>query len=471
MAENHIVRQASDDLSALLDCAPIEPGTAAGYDTCKLLWEKHPLGGKLVEKPVTMALFKPRIIHVDDDPDDRISKRFTDVWDALRVTEKIRNLYFCARCYGAAAIGVGTRSVPVSEPLPQSGLDEHDIFINVFDPLNVSGSLVTGQDPNSPDFQQSDAFLSVQGQRWHPSRTMKVFNGAPVYLSFQQSSFGFTGRSVFQRALFPLKSFLSTMETDDLVSEKAGMIVVRENQKNSVISGVMAQVSRLRRSLVKQGRTGGVLSIGQQDGIESLNLQNIDGAMKTARENIISAIAMSCDIPARLIQDEAFALGFSDGTEDARAVAQYIEGVRNGMNDVFAFFERLVQSIAWSEAFFVALKAEFPDVVEGGFQENFYRWRSSFSSTWEELTQESPQERQEAESKVVRNIARLFSMLVPTLDPENRATLCTWVADVVNSLETTRRSPLILDEEKIADYEPPSMMPGGGYGMGDDDDE
>lgn len=470
MAEANLTRHGSDDLSELLDCDPIEVGTAAGYSTCKLLWEKHPLGGKLVEKPVTMALFKPRVIHVDDDPDDRISKRFTEVWDQLKITEKIRNLYFCSRCYGAAAIGIGTRSVRSDKSLPVNP-DAADIFINVFDPLNVSGSMVASQNPNSPDFQQPDAFLTVQGQRWHPSRTMKVFNGAPIYLSFQHSAFGFTGRSVFQRALFPMKAFLQTMETDGLVSEKAGLLVIKENQQTSVISGFMTLMSRVRRLFLKRAKTGGVLSVGQNDAIESLNLQNIDGAMKTARENIIASIAMSCDIPARLIQDEAFALGFSDGTEDSKAVAQYIEGVRNGMNDVFGFFEKFVQSVAWSEDFFEALKAEFPGDIDGEYTENFWRWRSSFTAKWEELTQESPQARQEAESKLVDNTAKLFTALMPVLDGDNRATLCVWVADIVNTLESTKSTPLMLDEGKIAEYEPPSMMPGAGYGAGDDGHE
>ena len=54
----------------------LEPGTNVGYELCKTLWEFHPLGGKMVEKPVRLALSKPRVLNVDIHPKDMLVKAF-----------------------------------------------------------------------------------------------------------------------------------------------------------------------------------------------------------------------------------------------------------------------------------------------------------------------------------------------------------------------------------------------------------
>ena len=49
------------NLTQILEANDIGPGSQAGYDLCKTLWTFHPLGGKLVEKPVRLALSKPEL--------------------------------------------------------------------------------------------------------------------------------------------------------------------------------------------------------------------------------------------------------------------------------------------------------------------------------------------------------------------------------------------------------------------------
>lgn len=458
MAELSNVGGLGSGLTRLLLCANITPGDQASYEMCKIIWAEHPLGGKLVEKPITMALFKPRINNVDDDPDDKIVKAFEDAWLALGVTEKIRNLFYLMRCYGASAIGVGTISSKSDEPLGGFGLKADDIFINVWDPLNAAGSMVTDQEPNSPVFQRPDELLNISGQKWHPSRTMKVFNGAPIYLGYQQSAFGYTGRSVFQRALYPLQSFVNTMVTDNLVSKKAGVIIAKVQQNSSVISNLMGIANLARRKDIKDAQNEGVLSIGQGDTVESMDLQNIDKAMTTARDNIISNIAAASDTPSFLMKDEAFANGFGDGKEDSKAIAQYIDSVRQTIEPVILFFERIVQYIAWSEDFFNALKASNPEIITGNYEETFFMWRNSFKSSWPELMEKSPEEVKESDSKLMRETITFFTPLASYLDPVNRATLIQWVAEIANKMESTRDSPLVFEYELLQSYVPPNPV-------------
>ncbi|ENA9695578.1 DUF1073 domain-containing protein [Salmonella enterica subsp. enterica] len=460
MAEIQISNtELTSQLMEILQSDDIEAGTDVGYQTCKLIWQYHPLGGKLVEKPITMALCKPRRYELETDPQGRVVKQFEETWNRIKIEEKIRNFFFVSRCYGAASVGVGTRSLGSSVPLPDFGLKEDDVFINVWDPLNSAGSAVTSQDPNDPEFQAAKKTLEINGKRWHPSRTQIVFNGTPIYLEYQSSAFGFTGRSVFQRILYPLKSFIGTMTADDLVAEKCGVLVAKTKQNGSVASGVIARAMGRKRENVKLARNKGVLSIGTEENIESLNLQNIDKALETSRNDIIANIAAGSDVPAILLKDEAFANGFGEGAEDSKAISQYIDGVREGIDPVMAFFENVVQYIAWSEEFYNALKAEFPDIITEDYKTTFYRWRSEFSASWVELVEEPPAKQQESDNKAVEGATKVYDSLVDKLDPVNKAALAEWLANVLNNTITYGEDPLILDIDSLSSYEPPVSVP------------
>lgn len=455
MAEIQINTNLSSELMQILDSDAIKPGTDVGYNTCKLLWQFHPLGGKLVEKPINMAMCKPRSYNVETDPDERVVRQFREVWERMGLNEKIKNLFYVSRCYGAAAIGVGTDGVTCREPLPTFGLREEDVYINVWDPLNAAGSMVTDQNPNSRFFQQANATLKIASKSWHPSRTLKIFHGTPIYLEYQNSTFGFTGRSVFQRVLYPMKSYIGTMVANNLVAKKAGVLVAKTEQNGSVASNLMAAATGKKRENVKIAENEGVLSIGPKDDIESLNLQNVDKALSTARDNIISDIAAGSDVPAILIKEEAFSNGFGEGKEDSKAISQYVDGVRQVIEPVMDYFERLVRYIAWNEDFYTSLKNDYPDIITEDYQTTFRMWEREFDAEWQELVEESPDKRRESDSKVVQQAGALFSIMAPQLDPENRAMAAEWLASVTNSTETYGDSPMLIDKEALSKYQPP----------------
>ncbi|ARF49828.1 anti-CBASS protein Acb1 family protein [Pantoea stewartii] len=455
MAEIQINTNLSSELMQILDSDAIKPGTDVGYNTCKLLWQFHPLGGKLVEKPINMAMCKPRSYNVETDPDERVVRQFREVWERMGLNEKIKNLFYVSRCYGAAAIGVGTDGVTCKDPLPTFGLREEDVYINVWDPLNAAGSMVTDQNPNSRFFQQANATLKIASKSWHPSRTLKIFNGTPIYLEYQNSTFGFTGRSVFQRVLYPMKSYIGTMVANNLVAKKAGVLVAKTEQNGSVASGIMAAATGKKRENVKISENEGVLSIGTKDDIESLNLQNIDKALSTARDNIISDISAGSDVPAILIKEEAFSNGFGEGKEDSKAISQYVDGVRQVIEPVMDYFERLVRYIAWNEDFYTSLKNDYPDIITEDYQTTFRMWEREFDAGWQELVEESPDKRRESDSKVVQQAGALFSIMAQQLDPENRAMAAEWLASVTNATETYGDSPMIIDKEALSKYQPP----------------
>ena len=444
------------NLMNILASGDIQPGDNASYELCKTLWEYHPLGGKLVEKPIMMALSKPRIITVDAEPKEMLVEAFEREWEKLGATNHIRDVSFIKRAYGAGAIVIGSPNVSTTDPLDLWKLADQEIYFNQLDPLNLAGSIVTNQNPNAPDFQKPLAWSTAAGQPYHPSRSVVVFNNTPIYLSFQSSAFGFTGRSVFLRALYPLKSFVQSMITDDLVTFKAGLLISKQKPAGSIVNNLMQMAAGIKRTYLQQGATGNVLSIDIDESIEALNLSNTDTAMTTARNNIIANIAAASDVPALLLKDEAFTQGFGEGTEDAKAIVQFIDGIRNDMDSLFKFFDKIVQHRAWNREFFEAVQNQYPEIYKDKtYEQAFYMWQNAYKADWTSLMEEPPSEKVKVADIKIKSINEVLRTVLPVIDPQNRATLIQWAQDNINEMEDLFESSLNLDSDLISEYEPP----------------
>ena len=449
-----------NQLSSLLNADNIQPGSQAGYDLCKQIWEYHPLGGKLVEKPVRLALSKPRVITIDAQPKEMIIEAFEREWEKLGATNHIRDVMFINRTYGAGGIVVGADDIPTTDPIDPWKLPDLNIYFNQLDPLNMAGSIVTNQNPNAPDFQKPLAYTTAAGQPYHPSRSVVVFNGTPIYLSFQSSAFGFTGRSVFQRALYPLKSFVQSMVTDDLVTFKAGLLIAKQKPAGSIVNRLMQTAAGIKRTYLQEGATGNVLSIDIDEEISAIDMNNTATSMTTARDNIIANIAAASDVPAILLKDEAFTQGFGEGTEDAKAIVQYIDGIRVDMASLFSFFDKIVMHRAWNREFFEAIQNKYPEVYRSmTYEQAFYQWQNSFRADWESLMEEPESEKVKVEEIKLKGITEILRTLLPAIDPTNRAVAIQWAQDNLNEMPEMFASSMQLDIEAIAEYEPPEPLP------------
>jgi hypothetical protein len=267
------------------------------------------------------------------------------------------------------------------------------------------------------------------------------------------------GRSVYQRALFPLKSFVQTMITDHAVAEKAALLVMKLKSPGSIVDRVTQAFYALKRTLLKGAKTGNVLSIGVDENVESLNFQNLEGAASFARNNILKNIATAADMPAVLLNQETFAEGFGEGTEDAKKVAGYIDWIRAEVDPLYRFFDQIVMRRAWNPKFYESIQSEFPEEYGSkSFEEAFYEWKNAFKASWQNLLEEPDSEKVKTDDVVTKAAVSLFEVLAPKLPQEELARVAVWVTDVFNSRETFKGNPLYLDEEAIASYEPAEMM-------------
>lgn len=444
-------------LQAIMSADDIVPGAQASYETCKQLYLYHPFGQKIVDFPLYMAISKKRKITVPKAPEDgmMLVEAFEREWQALRADNNIINAARTARIYGISTLGLIQEGVDTNSEVDFKKLHNAKIAISTFDPLNTAGSLVLNQDPNSLDFQKVTG-VAVAGQAYHRSRVCVTMHEAPIYIAYESAGFGFVGRSIYQRGLFALKSFLMTMATDMMVATKAGLLITKMESQSSAIDQPMLNIFSMKRQMLKEAQTNNVLSIGVTEEIESLNLTNIDGAATMARKNIIENIASSCGTPAKFLLTETFAEGFGEGSEDAKAIAQHCDSLREWMQPLYDFMTEIVMYRAWNEDFYATIQNKYPEEYGSvSYAVAFNEWRNSFSALWPTLLDEPESEKLKGEDVVLKAIIAVAEVFMPVVPPTAKAQVMQWVQDNLNGNKRLFSSPLNLDFEEIANYEPP----------------
>jgi len=202
---------------------------------------------------------------------------------------------------------------------------------------------VLNQDTTSPDFQKLMP-ISVGGKQYHGSRAVSVMNEDPIYISFTTSAFGFVGRSVYQRALYPLQSFVWSMVTDNLVQRKAGLLVAKTRQGGSISDRLMSKAAQVKRNFSRRPRRP-CLSIEIDESIETLNMNNLEGR-RDGKEEHHQQCAASDEIPYQVLMEDTLEKGLGgDGSEDAAIIADYVESVRERWTTCIISSQRLCS--AW----------------------------------------------------------------------------------------------------------------------------
>jgi hypothetical protein len=275
-------------------------------------------------------------------------------------------------------------------------------------------------------------------------------NESPIYLAYTASAFGFVGRSVYQRALFPMKSFIRSMIADDLILTKLALLVAKQQAPGSILDNVMSKLAGLKRAILKEAQTGQVISIGTEEAIETLNMQNVDGAGTFARTNNLKNIATAADMPAKLLENETLVEGFGEGTEDAKYIAEYGDTIRKWLQAVYAWFDNIVMYRAWNPDFYARMQVLYPETYKGrDYRDVFSEWRRSFSAEWPSLLKEPESEQIKVEAVKLEALVAIVQTLFPHLDPQNKGLVIQWLADTVSENKRLFPHELILDIEAL----------------------
>lgn len=439
-------------LQQLLMCDEIVPGSDLGYQLCKSLFLYHTLGAKIVEAPIALAMSQRREIAVSAAPEDSAALAFEAEWEALLCDQYIFDHKRTSRIYGVSSLALLVNGEKPDQPIDLGSLREKDIRFSVFDPLNTAGSLTINQNPGSFAFQVP-VEIRVAGETYHPSRSISTLNGSPVYLAWNPAAFGYVGFSAYQRALFALKSFINSQQTDDLIVTKAGVLIAKIEQQGSIIDAAMSAVQGFKRGIIKEAQTYNVISVAPTEFIESIDMTNIDGPFGMARTDILKNIATAADMPAKLLENEALIEGFGEGTEDAKMIAGYAERFRREMKPIYDFMDKIVMYRAWTPEFYESIQARFPEQYgDVKYETAFVQWQNSFVATWPSLIREPESELVKVDDVKFKDMIALAEILIPVLDPDNKALLLEFIQDNTNENKRLFPNPLRLDVEKFRDY-------------------
>ncbi len=438
-------------LAQMLLCSAIVPGSDLGYQLAKTIYSYHPLGAVLADEPITLAQSQERIISIPVLGEKRMVEQYQATWKAVGkvgATVTLHNLASLSRVYGITSLGVGEQGKELSSPLDLNKIATEDLFFNVLDPLNTSGSLVLNQDPNSPEYLKPSGPITVNGKLWHPSRLFPKMNEQPIFIEWSNTAFGFVGRSVYQRALYPMKSFLQSLITDQMVVQKAGLLIYNAESPGSAIDNLMLKIAGWKRQQIKSGVGGQVAQIGIEEKIETLNMQNLDGAFGMARTNILKNIAAAAGMPASIVTKETLAEGFGEGSEDAKEKARYINYIREDMAPAYAFMDRIVQRKAWTEDFYESLKVDYPELPP--FERWLHEAMRAFSAEWPNYLIEPDSEKSKNDDVKMKSAIAVAEVILPAAsDPTNKAAVLMWLAENVNNSENLFASKLVLDEDAM----------------------
>jgi hypothetical protein len=207
-----------------------------------------------------------------------------------------------------------------------------------------------------------------------------------------------------------------------------------------------------KREQLQGGITGNVLTIGIEDDISSINFQNLEGPAELVRNNSLKNIAMAAGQPSKLLEQEEMIGGMAEGTEDAKQIAHFIDGIREEMTPAYRFMDRLVMRKAWSPALYEIIQKELPEWKKVPYETAFYDWTNAFEAKWPNLLEEPDSEKMKSEEIRFKSAVAIYEVMTPNFDPDNKAALTTWLADEVNARKELFSAKLDIDEKALASF-------------------
>ena len=409
-------------------------GSNISYAQCKEIYVYHPLGAKMVDAPINLAFSQDRVVK---GVPDAVRNRFEKVWAESHAMNRIIDTVRQGRIYGVATC-----------------VEIEPGIYSVFDPLVTAGSFAQNLERLSPNFLKLD-HATVDGRTFTAKDGVIFQNETPLYLQWSAASYGYTGRSVYLRALFPLKTFLQSMLGNAYVIQKAGVLVAKVTMLQSAITKIFSSAVAFKRRLLQMAGIGNVISIGDTDSIDTLDVQHSAEAIAASRENVLENIASAADMPAILLKNEVLNQGFGEGTEDAKAIANYVDRFRKSVEPLFEWFIPRIQDAAWTPEFYEAFQNDNQEWMEISYEQAFYMWQKDFIYEWPNLLTEPDSEKIKVPQARFESLEKVFNLLNATVSPEDRKELVRWVTETINSEGMRELFPEPLYLELDGDFDAP----------------
>jgi hypothetical protein len=157
-------------------------------------------------------------------------------------------------------------------------------------------------------------------------------------------------------------------------------------------------------------------------------------------------------MPASILTKETLAEGFGEGSEDAKEKGRYIDLIREDMEPSYAFVDRLVMQLAWTEDFYESFRAIYTEYADKPYETAMHEWITAFAARWPNYLTEPESEKSKTADVQFKAVVAMIETLLPALDPQNKAALVMWAADNANEREELFAAKLDFDPESLESH-------------------
>jgi len=377
--------------------------TTIDYSLCQLIYRHHPAAKTLINLAIDKAIAAGRDIKIQAAP-QMVIDRFHDIFMRYNGDKLAGDLLACAKAYGISSLIIGQYEIETQSPLDLSSLNQYS-FINVIDPLNMSGSNVRNQNPNQKNYLQAPKMVRVQGIEYHSSRCFTIYNPfePTLFMNFNSASLSYAPSSCFERTLPYMKMLLENDNALSAGNRKVGAIVHKKAFMNqSTLDAANMSIKGYIKEKIKNLFNGDAVVVGQGDEISTIDLQHFSQSLQTTREAVLDGIAMASSdgIPAAMLKNALLGRGLSEGDNDKKRENEYIVKHQSTLKPIYSFIDNLIQRIAWNDPdFYRAVQNRHPEYRDVSHRSAIMQWTSSFTWEWNAIDKATPQEESEIAEK------------------------------------------------------------------------
>ena len=378
------------------------------YKECKNIYRTTTLGKRIVEGLVNFAMSTQREIDIHKAPPEAIEK-FKETASEMKQDEAIKKTIYNARIYGTGALYIAMYDEEkedddfTTKPTFEDAY-KYKIKFTVFDPLNISGARVD-LDPLSFHFLEV-VDIQVNSKKIPKKRIAISHALEPLYLDSRTSLIPYSPPSVFYNMVELLKQYDDAIKSIGDLLYKAGAIIYKYPAKGK-FTGVTVDAIEMSKNILKQKRSGEVISISNDSTVEDFPIANLNGlidSINKLEDDITKALS---DTPVSILFDRNLSNGFSEGDKDKDTVISTIESFReNKLTPLYNLTDYYIMLKAWDRAFIDEMRYKYSEYKDKTDNEIFRSWAENFKFKYGNLFPEPESVIQDNNAKKLDNLLK-----------------------------------------------------------------
>lgn len=345
------------------------------------------MGRKIVDIPAEDMVKHWREFDIADS-DPSVIKTIRDVEKKLHIKSRVLTAIKWARLFGGSLLIMGVRDgLPLDQPLELNSVGEGDLdFVQVLDMHRVGAQGMNTWNPFSEDFLEP-LHYNIFGSLVHHSRVIKFIGLQPTYETI--STYNYFGMSVLQPMYETIRDAMQGLAGASNMTMKASQDVLKTPQLwDFVGTNEESKISQRFALMQKQRSMLNLLVLDKDESFESVSttFSGLDNVLTALLDQVVGASG----IPrTKFFGDSPRGMN-ATGESDMR---NYYDEIRNGQENILR-----PKLEALDEVFIRSAIGDMPE---------------SYSFTFNNLFQSTPQEQAEIDDKNLDKLKKLWDVGVP----------------------------------------------------------